>query len=500
MAYDYVDDHRLLRIRDGQTRDITAFAGDMQAVDELGALSVDLSFTVLTAPWDKYVERRIVQPGDRLRLVNHGATVFAGQVERVGLDGGVTAYDYGWYLNKSQLVLQITGMAADAAIRQVCGKAGVAVSALCPLPAKLTQLWTGDTPADILSDILEACAAETGKTYQYYVREDGLVVHPLPETAIRAWHKPAANLAAFDITWALGKVTGEDSIADLRNAVVIAAEADERAYTGAQASNAASIGRYGLLQHVEVVQSNPGTRGLEQLARRLLAQLDRVGHTRTVEELWGCDEVRSGVVLDFNSPAFGLVGRHRVQSVTHHYGGAGHTMALELTALDEPRAADEADTVHVPGLPASIPAGDGVTTGGTGGAAAFVSTAAGEVGYREGAGNQTKYGAWAGNNGAAWCVYFIGWCAAQAGAPIPTGYGYVGDMAAYFQRRGQYHTVASGYIPKAGDLMIQGTRHIGIVRSATRASVQTIEGNYADSVAAVTRYYSEITGFCTPWG
>ena len=38
MAYDYVDDHRLLRIRDGQTRDITAFAGGMQAVDELGAL------------------------------------------------------------------------------------------------------------------------------------------------------------------------------------------------------------------------------------------------------------------------------------------------------------------------------------------------------------------------------------------------------------------------------------------------------------------------------
>ena len=48
--------------------------------------------------------------------------------------------------------------------------------------------------------------------------------------------------------------------------------------------------------------------------------------------------------------------------------------------------------------------------------------------------------------------------------------------------------------------MIQGDRHIGIVRSATRAAVQTVEGNYSDSVATVTRYYSEITGFCTPWG
>ena len=73
-------------------------------------------------------------------------------------------------------------------------------------------------------------------------------------------------------------------------------------------------------------------------------------------------------------------------------------------------------------------------------------------------------------------------------------------MRAYFQSRGLYHTVASGYIPKAGDLMIQGDRHIGIVRSATRSAVYTVEGNYSDSVATVTRYYSEISGFCTPWG
>ena len=52
MAYDYVDAHRLIRYRSGQARDITAFAGDLQAVDELNALSVELSFGVIVAPWD----------------------------------------------------------------------------------------------------------------------------------------------------------------------------------------------------------------------------------------------------------------------------------------------------------------------------------------------------------------------------------------------------------------------------------------------------------------
>lgn len=504
MAYNYVDEHRLIRYRGGQARDITAFAGDLQAVDELDTLSVELTFGVIIAPWDKYVEKNIVQPGDKLRVVNHDLTVFSGQVESVTLDGGVTAYDRGWYLNKSQIILQVTGMPGDEAIRQACAKAGVGVASICSLPTKITQVWLGDTPADILGEILETVAAETGKQYQYFVRDDGLVVQELPAAAIKAYHKPADNLPAFNITWALGQVSGEDSIAELRNAVVIAAEGDGKVYIGAQASNAASIQRYGFLQQVETATSNPGTAQLGQMVKNMLAQSDRVGRTRTIGEIWGCDEVRSGVVLDFNSPAFGISGKNRVTRVTHHYGGAGHTMELEIEALEEPRAAGTTDTVSVYGLPDNIGTGgssDGVTTGGTsGGAAAFVSTAMSQVGYREGAGNNNKYGAWFGMNNVAWCVIFVCWCAAQSGAPIPTKYSYVGDMSSYFQSRGLYRTVASGYIPKAGDLMIQGDRHIGIVRSATRSAVYTVEGNYSDSVATVTRYYSEISGFCTPWG
>lgn len=504
MAYNYVDEHRLIRYRGGQARDITAFAGDLQAVDELATLSVELTFGVIIAPWDQYVEKNIVVPGDKLRVVNHDLTVFSGQVESVTLNGGVTAYDRGWYLNKSQIILQVTGMPGDEAIRQACAKAGVGVASICSLPTKITQVWLGDTPADIISEILETVAAETGKQYQYFVRDDGLVVQELPAAAIKAYHKPADNLPAFNITWALGQVSGEDSIAELRNAVVIAAEGDGKAYIGAQASNAASVEQYGFLQHVETVTSDPGTAQLKQMVQNLLSQLDRVGRTRTIGEIWGCDEVRSGVVLDFNSPAFGISGKNRVTRVTHHYGGAGHTMELEIEALEEPRAAGTTDTVSVYGLPDTIGTGGssgGVTTGGaSGSAAAFVAAAMRYVGYREGPNNDNIFGQWAGNNYAAWCVYFVCKCAADSSAPIPTGYGYVGDMRAYFQARGLYRTVASGYIPKAGDLMIQGDRHIGIVRSATRSAVYTVEGNYSDSVATVTRYYSEISGFCTPWG
>jgi|GEM_PF-7020091 len=130
-------------------------------------------------------------------------------------------------------------------------------------------------------------------------------------------------------------------------------------------------------------------------------------------------------------------------------------------------------------------------------AAAFVAVASGEIGYHEGYNNANKYGAWAGDNNAAWRVYFVSWCAEQAGAPI-LKFSYVGDVSDYFKKKKQYHSVSSGYIPKAGDLMIQGDRHIGIVEWADENDAHTIEGNYSDSVSRATCSYGEITGFCAP--
>lgn len=217
-------------------------------------------------------------------------------------------------------MLQVNNLAADQVIRKACAKAGVTVGKVCSLPTKITQLWTGSTPADIISDVLDTCTSATGKQYRHRVDDSGLQVEALPTAPIKAYHKPAKNIAAFDITWALGQVSGEDSIEDTYNAVVIAAEDDGKAYIGAQASNAASIKRYGFMQHIETVTENPGTAVLGQMVKNLLKNADKVGQTRSISEIWGCDEVTSGVVLRFNSPAFGIKGNFRITRVEHHYG------------------------------------------------------------------------------------------------------------------------------------------------------------------------------------
>ena len=128
MAAGYVDDHKLILYRDGaQPRDITAFASDMTLTDDLDTLAAELTFTTFISSWDKYTPKLALAPGDKVRVTNQGKTVFSGVIITVTLDGGVTAYDRGWYLNKSEIVLQVNNLAADQVIRKACDKAGVTV-------------------------------------------------------------------------------------------------------------------------------------------------------------------------------------------------------------------------------------------------------------------------------------------------------------------------------------------------------------------------------------
>ena len=118
MGTQYVDDHRFLLCKGSTVTDITRAVSQPEARDELDALSVELTFTaVRNNNRDKYMHWYGIEPGDKLRVVNHGREVFSGVILTVGLDGTVTANDMGWYLTKSEIILQL----ADARRRTQCG-------------------------------------------------------------------------------------------------------------------------------------------------------------------------------------------------------------------------------------------------------------------------------------------------------------------------------------------------------------------------------------------
>ena len=192
MGTQYVDDHRFLLYKSSTVTDITEAVSSPEARDELSALSVELTFTaVRNNNRDKYMHWYNIQPGDKIRVVNHGAEVFSGVIL-------TTANDPGWYLTKSEIVLQVSNAAAADAVRRMCAKAGITAGTIDLPPTRISEVWVGSTPEQILEDILDICSAETGQSYRRRVRNGALQVGPLPSVPIIAYHKPADNLGAFD--------------------------------------------------------------------------------------------------------------------------------------------------------------------------------------------------------------------------------------------------------------------------------------------------------------
>lgn len=346
MGTQYVDDHRFLLYQGSTVTDITEAVSSPEARDELSALSVELTFTaVRNNNRDKYMHWYNIRPGDKIRVVNHGAEVFSGVILTVGLDGTVTANDPGWYLTKSEIVLQVSNAAAADAVRRMCAKAGIPAGTIDLPPTRISEVWVGSTPEQILEDILDICSAETGQSYRRRVRNGALQVGPLPSVPIIAYHKPADNLGAFDITLAKGDVTGSDSMSELTNSVVLA-EGGDTAKTLGRAYNSASIAKYGLLQAVETLSGDETTAQARQRVKNLLVQGDRLTRERTVDEIWGADEVVSGILLQFQPNSYGVTGVQRVTGVTHRYGHP-HLMSLTVEAWPDSRAAGSNDTITV---------------------------------------------------------------------------------------------------------------------------------------------------------
>lgn len=333
------DDHRLQLLRGTAWRDITGLCSELETEDEINTLSVRASFTLDVNPRDRYLPQVDAVVGDRVRIVNAatGGEVFSGIITADDVRGRYTAHDPGWWLGKSELVFQCSGARADSAIERLCAKAGVPVGHIPSMTQQITDIWTGETFARILEDILEVVSTATGRQFLYRIEGGRFWLRDLPDEVITLQHKPADNVAAFDPTWALGQLSGGRKLDDLRNAVTVVRKEGDSVYVAAQAESAASITRFGRIGQV-LTLTDDMTGSPQGIAQAALEAADRLAGEYTIE-MYGDDQVKSGRVIAFASGTFGLAGKYRVQNVTHRYGRP-HRMELTVAPVDVPRAAE----------------------------------------------------------------------------------------------------------------------------------------------------------------
>ena len=131
-----------------------------------------------------------------------------------------------------------------------------------------------------------------------------------------------------------------------------------------------------------------------------------------------------------------------------------------------------------------------------------------QIGYCESPpdSNKTKYGRWYGMDGVPWCMIFVQWCFAEAGAPLPYKTGSCSELLNWYRENAPERIKS---MPEPGDVAIYTFGHTGIVESAAANTVTAIEGNTTTSggsewnggeVARKTRELAKVEAFIRPFG
>lgn len=121
----------------------------------------------------------------------------------------------------------------------------------------------------------------------------------------------------------------------------------------------------------------------------------------------------------------------------------------------------------------------------------LVNTALAEVGYKEGANNDNKYGKWYHFNNVPWCMIFVQWCFAEAAIPrlIMRTAG-CEAFEAWAHKEGLIVDIKTA---KKGDIVLFDftksgkSEHVGIARldyNKTTRTIPTVDGNTGNSSQA----------------
>lgn len=310
--------------------DVTNRSGSIVRSDDVDGLAMSLSFDLAFNEGDRYMPKLNIAPGDKVVLKNNsGKAVFSGIIVEESSYGSYIhsyiSYDYGWYLNKNEVVVQFREMAADAAIKKLCGDFNIPIGYIAPMPTKISKIYNGEVLSDCLADIIRQVEEDIAKNFRMEIRENRLYVELYSNLVVKVSFKLAENLAPFDQT----KVPADErcwkSIADMANTVKVVSSGEQTSQVIAEASDSAAIKKYGMMQKVQR-ETDRNSAQAGNMAKNILLERNRVGGGKTVT-LLGDDNVRSGRILNYQGNAY------LIRSCSHSYDKGMHTMTLDLEAV-----------------------------------------------------------------------------------------------------------------------------------------------------------------------
>lgn len=306
----------------GGTTDITPYTGGYTLSDNIDSLGAEFTFKLMSNPLDVNFRGKELPIGTKVVFFHNTTKMFSGVITSYSRNAMAIfeykAYDYAFYLNKSEAQIQFNNnINTSDAIRRLCNENGVTVGSICDIPTPVNKIYQGNPISDIIKDLLRMAEDEQKVHYRMEVRDAALYIERYQDLYVQA---EAVNL--------IGDFSSSYSVEDMANRIVIVSSSEKNQQIVAEKSDADSIRTYGQITKIEKVDDKKMSQAAEIAANKLLDK-NSVKRSFSVT-LLGSDAVRSGRMMIFDQPEINLTGAYLVKNCTHNFDGNKHTMRLDL--------------------------------------------------------------------------------------------------------------------------------------------------------------------------
>lgn len=331
--------YKIFLHKDNQSSDITDLVGDLSWSESLDTVGLSLSFSVPDTE-ERYIPRLKIMAGDIVTVNNDEGELIRAVIITVERDypkRKVKAYDYGFYLNKNDIVIQFKNKSVSECLKNLFSRVGISVGGICDMPAKVNGVYIKNVN-EIIKELIKIQQDNDGKKYAYELRGKNIYVFQLPDEPIDYIFKPAVNVAAFDVTdknvHSRGKYS--HSIENMKNRVTAIVNSKNTGYMPAMeytVSDDENIKKYGLLAENYTVDSED-YKNIKSLANNELKDKNKLNRELTMDFI-GHDKARPGRVMHIEDDYLCIDDFFRIQSVSHKVSGSIHTMSCTLEFLKE---------------------------------------------------------------------------------------------------------------------------------------------------------------------
>ena len=313
--------HKLKLIQGEKITDISKMAGSINLTTSIDTLGASFEFSMPRNFKDSnYALTETIKTGNIIKFENE-KNIFTGvivDIDTLKFSKEIKCFDFYFYLNKNKVIKQFNSLNPSSCIESLLKSIGAKIGKIERIATSIDKIYKNRTVAEIIDDILQIVNDETGK--KYLLEIEGITFNLVAHRKIKV--QVTNNI--------FGMPTLTESIADMKNVVLVVSNDSEDESIYAKAEDKESIKKYVMLQEiVEVDPDKDDISKVRNIAAQKLKELNKVLTTSSLDVL-GNDELRAGRLLDVEIKEFGIKEEFLIKSCTHTFPKGNHICNLEL--------------------------------------------------------------------------------------------------------------------------------------------------------------------------